>query len=228
VPALILTLKDPVVDVREEAARALGLMQVFADDAVPPLVETLKDDQARVRRQAAESLGQIGWPARDAAPALVLGLQDEDASVRAAAAHSLGVIQSRRDRRHSAILDRSRARRQQTITPIAEDAVPALSRALADSSARVRQQAAQALGMFGEAGFFDVVSELIRALHDMDKGVRISAISSLGRIGPKAAKAIPALEHALQDAYVTVRTEAAKALKRVKPEAPPRYVGPGA
>lgn len=82
--------------------------------------------------------------------------------------------------------------------------------------------------MFGEAGFFDVVSELIRALHDTDEGVRISAISSLGRIGPKAAKAIPALEHALQDADVTVRTEAAKALKRVKLEAPPQYVGPGA
>ncbi len=230
VPALVQAMEDPEAEVRRSAAQAVGSMESQAKDAVPALAVALEDAESQVRRQAAESLGKIGWPAKSAAPELIRALTDPDAVVRAQAAYSLGYIQSRRDRRISAILDRSLAGRSLAVTPITGDAIPALAAALEDPSVDVREKAAQALGLFGEAGL-DVVPELIRALNGRDGRVRVDAASALGRIGPRAEKAIPALEQALKDDDADVRQEAKKALTRVRSSlqgATSPLVGPGA
>lgn len=61
-------LKDPVKDVREAAARALGQPNNAA--AIPALMSALKDPNGTVALTAAQSLGRIGLPA---APILIKG-----------------------------------------------------------------------------------------------------------------------------------------------------------
>ena len=60
---------------------------------------------------------------------------------------------------------------------------------------------------------------LISALKDNDRGVRLSAASALGQIGPAAKEAVPALIAALKDKDIWVRRNAASALTRIGPAA---------
>ncbi|MDE2291377.1 MAG: HEAT repeat domain-containing protein, partial [Elusimicrobia bacterium] len=75
------------------------------------------------------------------------------------------------------------------IGPKASRAEPALRKALADRSGRVRSDAALALGAV-TAGSDRAVKTLERLLRDKDPDVRYSAAAALGRVGtPKAEKA---------------------------------------
>ncbi len=56
--ALIEAMTDPVGDVRESAAKALG--KVGDTDAVPVLIRALKDDDFGVRNAAVKALGSVG------------------------------------------------------------------------------------------------------------------------------------------------------------------------
>ncbi len=76
-----------------------------------------------------------------------------------------------------------------------EAALPHVSQAMKDEDVAVREAAASTLGAFGQRG----VPNLIEALHDEDVGVRFEAAWSLERLGPRAKRAIPALEEALKD-----------------------------
>jgi len=59
------------------------------------------------------------------------------------------------------------------------------------------------------------VPALIEALKDDDYIVRQYAVEALGRIGPKAASAVPGIRAALNDEYPDVREAAAKALREI-------------
>ncbi len=85
---MIAALQDEDVHVREDAARALGLIR--DGRAVEPLVAALKDDDSMVRDQATTALVETGAPAVEA---LVAALQDVDLDVRIRAARALGAIQ---------------------------------------------------------------------------------------------------------------------------------------
>ncbi len=74
----------------------------------------------------------------------------------------------------------------------AAPAVPALTSALRDDDAYVRNFAASALGLVGPAAG-PAVPELIRALHDADESVVQAAQRALGGIGPGAKAAVPEL-----------------------------------
>jgi CubicO group peptidase (beta-lactamase class C family) len=129
-----------------------------------------------------------------------------------------------------------------------EDAVPALVAALADTDARVREDAAQALGRIGPAARdaidplvatfsgtdpyvagaaaialarigAEAVPALLRALTDADASVRWSAAITLGRLGDAAREAAPALAIALGDASENVRSCSATALGTIGPHA---------
>ena len=88
VDGLLVALKDPVEDVRCQAAWALG--RAGKARAVEALIEALKDSPA-VRRQAIRALGQIGDPR--ALPALNAALKDDDTRVRRYAAKAIARIQ---------------------------------------------------------------------------------------------------------------------------------------
>lgn len=130
----------------------------------------------------------------------------------------------------------------------AANAVPALVAALADPDARVREDAAAALGRIGPAAraaigplvatFADTdpylagaaavalarigteaVPALVVALADAKENVRWSAAIALGRLGSAALEAAPALARALGDASENVRSCAATALGAIGPHA---------
>ena len=65
------------------------------------------------------------------------------------------------------------------------------------------------------------IDQLIRQMKDPDDSVRIKAAHALGRLGPKAKAAVPALIETLNDKKprYTVRVAAAQALAEIGPDA---------
>lgn len=157
-PALAEALADPDVQVRAEAARALG--RTASQAAVPALVFALKDDSVEVRRWAAQALGAIRNLA--STPALIEALRDRDVGVRRTAAQALGHLR-------------------------AQGAVSALAEALGDASGSIhggdatdaRCMAAWALG---ETHNPQAAPALERALHDRNPLVREAATKALGNV----------------------------------------------
>ena len=105
--------------------------------------------------------------------------------------------------------------------------VSALIRALRDRDARVREDAAAALGKLGTDAK-PAVPALIRALKVENDtylySMRSAAATALGQIGPEAREAVPALVEALKTGagefrYHYVRSAAATALGQIGPEA---------
>lgn len=162
---------------------------------VPGLLEALVRSEGARRADAAEELGRIGPPAKAAVPELVKSLQDRDADVRLAAAGALASI----DPGNPAIL-------------------PALEGEL-KAGPDQRKSTAEILGDLGAVG----VPGLSGALKDPDAGVRWAAAESLGRIGPAAKSAVPALAAALEDKEI--RSIVADALAGIGPEAKPAVPG---
>ena len=62
------------------------------------------------------------------------------------------------------------------------------------------------------------INTMIRELRDSDFRTRRCAARALGKLGPRAAKAVPALQCAEGDEDCTVREEATKALSLIQPE----------
>lgn len=89
ISALVDTLGDESVSVRQMAAFALG---EIGDEAagIPALLKALRDDTSGVRRQAAMSLGKLAGEA--AIPALRQAIWDSDDSVRKAAKKAIEQI----------------------------------------------------------------------------------------------------------------------------------------
>ena len=87
VRALISAQKDDVVEVRREAAEALG--RIGRVDSIEPLTRALRKDEAlEVRSQAAEALGEIGDTR--AVLSLITALGDTESQVRECVAKVLG------------------------------------------------------------------------------------------------------------------------------------------
>jgi HEAT repeat protein len=66
-PALVMALSDPDMDVRRNSAVALGRLGTIAGDAIPALERALRDRVEKVRSAAASSIDRIKTSARKAA-----------------------------------------------------------------------------------------------------------------------------------------------------------------
>jgi len=152
VAALARALDDSVVDVRDNAAYALGKREAKA--AVGALDRHLvHDPSGRVRETCAWALGQIESPT--STPALVTALNaDPQPAVRATVVWAMGQVED-------------------------PAAVPALAAALSDSAAEVRGRAAWALGTIQPE---QAPKALLGALGDADHDVRLRAAWALGQI----------------------------------------------
>lgn len=91
----------------------------------------------------------------------------------------------------------------------------ALAGELRSPDVLVSWQAADQLARAGAAG----IPWLVEAMRNRDPGVRLLAVSALGRTMPLPREAIPALVVCLRDTEVRVRRQAADALGRFGPEA---------
>ena len=114
VPALQDAMHDDVEAVRALAASTLAEMGRAGRESVPDLLQAINDESMSVRRQAAEALGMVG-AGSSTVPALIDAPSDEGGGVRRSVALTLA-----------------------RIGPEAEEAVPALVRALRDPDKYVR------------------------------------------------------------------------------------------
>jgi HEAT repeat protein len=171
-----------------------------AEDAVPALVAAL-GRMTTTNHSARKALSEIG-PA--AVPALEDAIrEDSDPRVRASSVATLRMM-----------------------GPDAIKAAPALRQALHDEHATVRLAAAEALsGMSGQPdeALVTVLLQLMDGAEDPalwnGSTLRHGAIRCLGRIGPAAKTAAPALRLALEDDRPHIRIDAACSLWSVEQNA---------
>jgi HEAT repeat protein len=159
VPALVGVLKGNDAVARERAAFALGHIGTDANEAQTELVAALKAKELPVRRRASEALAQIGPPTdQENVDALLAALKDDDVEVRLRVA--------------------------ETLAKLGNTGLRPLMNALADTDARVRWGAADALGNL-EPKATRAVPLLKDALKDSDAAVRKAAEQALASIEAK-------------------------------------------
>lgn len=214
-PYLIRALDDATLEVRLDAARALGRGR--SQRAVPLLIEWLGDAEPKTRTAAAEALGDIGGPQASAALARSLG--DPDHGVRQRAVRAIGAIGKRGDAAAVIALlprlsdDKADVRREavEQLEAIGDRrAVIPLVAAFADNHPEVRKAAVRAVGRFGDAS---VVPALLRLLRDPSEDVRSAAVGSLGSVG--STEAIGALSELLNSGTDLFRSKVAYALGQI-------------
>jgi hypothetical protein len=168
---------------------------------MPRLIGLLKDSNRIVRLFSAGALGNIGPRASNAVPALISALNDNDRGptpasrvyARAWAAIALG-----------------------RIGPAAASAVPALQTLLNDPDGDLRWKAALAISQI-DSNADAVIPVMIRQLPTSHE--KWGMVVTLGRMGPLAKDAVPALEQELDGADAHLRTEITNAISRIDPEA---------
>lgn len=164
---------------RAEAARLLGKLQSEARDALPALIKTATSDPSeKVRAPALYSVTRIA-AAEQVLPILVQALEgDKDGGVRLVAASGLG-----------------------RMGPSAASAAGSLAAALDDRDEKVRRAASDALAELASAS----VQPLVSQLEAVNPRTRELAIFTLGRLGPLAKPALPAIEMRTKDEDAKVR-----------------------
>jgi HEAT repeat protein len=196
--ALVAALGHPLIDVRINAAEALGASGHPA--AVQPLVSSLLDESqpGPVRQAAARSLGVLA--SSQGVPALTQVLHD--------------VLDDPQRTDHNVV--RAAARALAAAGPYVEDdetraqAVTGLVGLLRADSAILRQVAVQALGAFGDAR---ILPALVGALADPAWLVRQAAAQVIGELGDDANA--ERLNDLLRDSNRAVRIAAADALEKI-------------
>lgn len=184
-------LKDPIFDIRKDAAWALGEIGPEAKEAIPHLVEALQDEFEFVRREAIESLSKIGANPAEIVPAFIKALKDQDWIVRREGAESLGKLGFR-----------------------AKEAIPSLILVLKDPNENCRSSAKVALSKIGTASK-EAIPGLVEALLDDHALIRAEAATALGRIGFEAESAILDLLQALLDPEIPVRNTAIDSVEKI-------------
>jgi HEAT repeat protein len=230
VPGLVKLLARDEPEVRLQALVTLGEIGPGAKAAVSKIVQALQGDKIEgVRFAAAYALGQIGVKDERAITALrgamksdqpflqVIGAwalvrldRDDQAVVAEATMRILAGLQA-----EDVNARRAAARALAEINPSPEVVAPVLVKAIHDADPTVIANAVDALASLGPK----IVPRLINALKNKD--LRLHAARVLGRIGPEAKEAAPALAAALDDAEGEYRREVQFALGAIGPAAAP-------
>jgi HEAT repeat protein len=173
------------------------VLQSMGGIAVGPVSRSLTHTNTSVRLLAVRVLGELGRDAEDAVPALIQRLDDPDLRVRASTLSALiaanAPMKNIEPRLHTAIKDPSpvvRAAALEAIGKLGDDGrslQPAVVSALRDRDENIQRAALKIVG----PAFPDAVQPTIALL--ANGSVRVAAIDALGRIGPAAKDAAPAL-----------------------------------
>ncbi|MCB9644699.1 MAG: HEAT repeat domain-containing protein [Myxococcales bacterium] len=212
--------KERDMRVRIGVVEALGEM---GPHAAPLLRRTLLSDlQPKMRLAAAKALHRMGPRAASAVQELTRAAQDEDKTVRQAAALALSQIGPKATPGLLRLLKFGGTAQERKIAAQAignlgdkaSDALPTLVESLRDPDKEVQQAVLIAMGKMGR----DAVPHLRKVLQKSAWWrARWYAADGLGKIGPKAHRAIPALVRALQDRNRSVQENAAIALTKMLP-----------
>jgi len=186
-----------------EQADASSRLQQGGGQAAPVLAAMLSGKSAakdaEVRCTSAELLAKIGADATSAGPSLLAGVHDRDPHVQAVCAAAL----------------------PKAGIP-AKAAVPVLTELLKSDHVVV---AARALSEYKEEAA-ESLPVLVALLSDQSKSTeaRWNAARTIGRIGPAADGAVPALIAALDDPEWTIREHSAEAFGDIGPNAAPEAI----
>ncbi|MGA4507757.1 HEAT repeat domain-containing protein [Propionibacteriaceae bacterium G1746] len=162
------------------------------DQALPGVIESLTSEDDATRTQAAHVLSKAGRP--EFADALVAIVNDPNPRVaikgyRAAASTGntamIPVLVARLGEGDKLQLDLLTS----ALLVFGDDAVPALTEALASEDAAVRAHAAEVLGFMGDAAD-PALDALAAASSDTDQTVRIVATTALGQLSEVADEAL--------------------------------------
>jgi HEAT repeat protein len=168
---------------------------------MPRLIELLQDSNKMVRLFSAGALEKIGPRASNAVPALTSALNDNDLDP------SSGLKVYARAWEITAL---------GRIGPAADSAVPTLQTLLNDPDGDLRWKAALAIWQIDSNAEVSV-PVMVRQLPTSHE--KWGLVVTLGRMGPLARDAVPALEKELDGAAPYLRTEITNALLRIDPEA---------
>lgn len=242
VPALVELLADWEKEAhRRGALRILEQLGPSAADAAPALADLLAGPETEFRQAAAEALVRLGTAARPAVPALIRALSDWSPPVRRSAALALGAVGAGAAHGVPGLLglladwdDGAREAAVAALGGIGEPAVPLLAQLLqerdltrAGERTRFREEVDRLWRRLDESGSHPPPDKSWRhlawaareGLRERTEVVRQAAAKALGRVGPSAAPAVPALAQALSDESPLVRLAAARALGEVGPGA---------
>jgi HEAT repeat protein len=186
-------LDDPLIEVRQSAARALGETKHPA--ALPFLMEALRDSSWWFEQEqaAADLLNAIKNMGPAAVKPLIEALHDREGTVRRYAAIVLGEMGDLRAIEELGMtlydlhMEVGRAAAE-ALAKFGAPAVDILIEALSHPEAAVRENAVTALGAIQDAR---VTPALIEILHDPDREVVRQSILALGKL--KDPRAVPAL-----------------------------------
>jgi len=180
--------------VRREAVITLGEM---ADErCVEPLVRALRDGDWQVREAAVEAVSDIGPPAVDLLLRFVRDWESRKYVIR-----TLGRINDERDPLISWLKsDEFKDDATRALVELGQPAVPKLIEALSHRDDFVQKQSILALGDIKDA---QAVDPLIALLQDQDWMVRLTAASSLEKIGDLRGRA--AIKPLMKDPDIVVR-----------------------
>jgi HEAT repeat protein len=220
VPALVAGLSDPFADGRQAMAACLAHIGAAAEPAVPALLPLLADREDEVREAAAAALEQIG---PKTVPALIELVQTLDvqrlktwfeskmdvtqwhasSTVGAVAIDPQKILMNLSWTAYDIMKERSSLEAAQIaalrimgkLGPAAQAAVPALSKAVADSNPDIRSAAVQALGQIGSTAR-NVIPGLVQLLGDSSESVRTASVMALGKIDPNWASGPAAADSA--------------------------------
>jgi len=185
---------DPMIDVRQAAARALGGTRNPA--ALPYLMDALHDSFWWFEREdpAADLIQGIQGMGDVAVDPLIKALADTEGAVRRFAAASLGAMRAGRavdalgmalyDMHHEVGTAAARALGQ-----IGEASLEVLTDAAGHPEPGIRENVALALGGINDLRSGDI---LLKMLHDPERSVRMQAVRSLGEL--KDTRSLPRLE----------------------------------
>lgn len=227
VPALVKELNDAHPESRRESILALAAMGPNASEAVGALTKALDDPM--VRGAAAYALGRIGEAAKPAESKLQALSAEDNPLLKTVTIWALARIHPEDQARKveatkllaSALTNKEQrvrvaaARALADLRPGPAISMPAIRDALKGASDEQVTDALDALATLGEAA----VPGLINALeHEQAQG-RVAYI--LGRIGPAASAAVPALAKLVQSKDADIQREAIFALAKIGPASAP-------
>jgi len=230
---LVSTLRDPRLGLwtRVEAARSIEKLGPKASAVVPELTAQLRLLRGREHEALQESvidaLGQMGTSARAAIPTFALASNrstDIDQAIKrstililgASDSQDVGTLIGQLSSQDASIRLRV-AKALGLLGPAALISIPDLVLVLGDADGDVRRAAQVALrliqpdGRPGEA----IVKSIALDLKDPDPVIRATALRALGKLGPLAISATPAIESLLGDSDPDVKRSAVDALTRV-------------
>lgn len=229
VPELLRLVDHENPEVRREALLALAEIGEGSPETISKIAGLLEDPTPGVALGAAYVLGKIGPEAQSASDKLKQHVDAEDPIMQTVALWALARVNPNEKewfrRAVPLLVERLTDNRQNVreaavqalmdLNPPPGSLIPQLKKVLDQANAETVSRALDALATLGKPA----VPRLIAAMeHDE---VRMRAAMILGRIGPEAEEAIPALTEALKDPRSEVRREAVFALGAIGPAAAP-------